>query len=146
MINNMEESVPYQGAAERRILRNLEISGIADRRVPKGVNAISSLTEMIKNETSLMSYASWRAQHITTSFLEALRMMTITQPQEMLSSDASVQYGVTQGLALALNLLSDPASVLPSCFTEREKTEDEKRQESEQEKTELVSDYLTPPM
>lgn len=79
--------------------------------VPSGV---SSFKKVLENNAS--GFADWRRHPITRKVCGALQDMVMHNPPECASDDLLVQYGVTQGLTIALQMIADPSVIWPGVF------------------------------
>ena len=62
------------------------------------------------------AFAQWRANPVTKLVIRALQGLSLHPPAVLGQQDALVQYGVTQGLALAVQLCVDPSLLWPGMF------------------------------
>ena len=94
---------------------------VADRlrSLPSGGTFIESpVTRMrrrLADPNSLESFMTWSVSPnsmLITSVLQELALNTPVIPQGA-TDNALIQYGLSQGLSLAAQLISDPASVFP---------------------------------
>lgn len=65
---------------------------------------------------NVSAFAEWRRLPMTRAVLRALHGFLLHPPAGLLPNDALVQYGVTQGLLLATQLVTDPSLVWPDVF------------------------------
>lgn len=86
-----------------------------DGYVAKG--GVAALREMLLPVEAAHEYHRWSDDCTTALVREALRDMALNGPVSVETQDASVQYGVTIGLNLAVQLLTDPSLVYPELFT-----------------------------
>lgn len=61
-------------------------------------------------------FADWRREPMTRAVLSALQCAFVHPPAGLMGDSALVQYGVTQGLAYAMQLLTDPSTLWPGVF------------------------------
>lgn len=62
-------------------------------------------------------YAQWSDQMMTRLVANAIRDIIFNQPIPEASSDqVSVQFGITQGLEIAYQLLTDPSVLVPGIY------------------------------
>lgn len=61
-------------------------------------------------------FADWRREPMTRVVLGALQCAFVHPPAGLAGDSALVQYGVTQGLAYAMQLLTDPSTLWPGVF------------------------------
>lgn len=77
-------------------------------------SAVASLFDGLRtNPDFAASVRAWSREPVTQRFIAALDEFAITPPQVSGADEALVQYGVTQGLVLARQLLVDPSLVAP---------------------------------
>ena len=81
--------------------------------VPSGVVA---LRRALAGNAS--AFADWRREPMTRVVLRALQGFVMYPPASVQSTDALVQYGVSQGLLLAIQLVADPSLIWPDVFGE----------------------------
>ena len=62
-------------------------------------------------------FARWRADPVTKLVVRALQGLALRPPANLTVQDSLVQYGVTQGLSLALQLCLDPSLLWPRMFS-----------------------------
>lgn len=75
---------------------------------------VDALRDALSGNAS--AFADWRRQPVTRRVLGALQSMLLHPPAGLSGDDALVQYGVTQGLALAVSLMADPSTLWPGVF------------------------------
>lgn len=70
-------------------------------------------------------YDTWRNQPFTKMVASAVMDMILSQPSgpDMSVESCAVQYGVTQGLTLAYQMMNDPSTVFPDAFGSRVSTQ-----------------------
>lgn len=90
------------GAAERSPSGHIAPSGIAALKLALNGNA--------------SGFADWRRQVMTRKVLAALQDAAIHIPADLTPEDRMVQYGMTQGLMFAMQLVADPSSIWPGVF------------------------------
>ena len=61
-------------------------------------------------------FLDWRRNPMTRKVLHAISDAALHLPNELSNEDRLVQYGMTQGLVFALQLISDPSTVWPGVF------------------------------
>lgn len=91
-----------------------------DSSAPDGYNVPSGVTafrERFVPLDSALTFKEWSELPVTRLVRGALQSLVLSGPTSVASSDAAVQYGVTSGLTLALQLLTDPSIVYPELFT-----------------------------
>lgn len=76
-----------------------------------------ALREMFLPVASAAEFAKWSEDRTTSLVRDALRDMALNGPLSVDAHDAAVQYGVTVGLNLAVQLMTDPSLVYPELFT-----------------------------
>lgn len=83
--------------------------------VPSGVEGFKA---SLKGAQAVTAFNDWRHQHFTKKLFLALQDLILHQPREAQSENMLVQLGVTQGLILAAQLVSDPSVLWPDVFGE----------------------------
>lgn len=78
---------------------------------PSGVQAYRNALD-----GNASAFADWRRHPMTKKLLGAMQDIVLHAPAELATEDRLVQYGVTSGLTLALQLVADPSSVWPGVF------------------------------
>lgn len=78
---------------------------------------VTALRRMLLPAAAASEFRKWSEDRITVLVRDALRDMALNGPTHVAAQDAAVQYGVTAGLALALQLVTDPSLVYPELFT-----------------------------
>lgn len=78
---------------------------------PSGVQAYRNALD-----GNASAFADWRRHPMTKKLLGAMQDIVLHSPAELATEDRLVQYGVTSGLTLALQLVADPSSVWPGVF------------------------------
>lgn len=89
----------------------------AAARAPDGFIAqsgVRALKNALKGNSS--AFAEWRSQPMTKLVLRALHGFLLHPPGGFMPADTLVQYGVTQGLLLAVQTMTDPSLVWPGVF------------------------------
>ena len=89
----------------------------AGRDVPSGRIAqagVSRLRSALKGNAS--AFADWSREPMTKLVLGALQCTLTHPPAGLVGEEALVQYGFTQGLSYALQLLLDPSALWPDAF------------------------------
>lgn len=81
--------------------------------VPSGVESFKA---SLKGAQAVTAFNDWRHQHFTKKLFLALQDLILHQPREVQSENMLVQLGVTQGLVLAAQLVSDPSVLWPDVF------------------------------
>ena len=91
-------------------------------RVPAGV-IVQSGVEALKGALAgnATAFAEWRREPMTRQVLRALQSYLVHPPTADSAGGALVQYGVTQGLLLAFQLMSDPSVLYPGVFAGEKK-------------------------
>ena len=69
---------------------------------------------------SRASFDEWARHPVTVKVSEALAEMALRAPSFVPAQDASVQYGITLGLAMARQMMAAPETVLPGLFRTEE--------------------------
>ena len=62
------------------------------------------------------AFADWRREPMTRAVLRTMQDFLMHPPPGVRTTDALVQYGVSQGLLLAVQLMTDPSLVWPDVF------------------------------
>lgn len=78
---------------------------------------VSALRRMLLPVAAASEFNEWSKSRMTTLVRDALRDLALNGPVHVSADDATVQYGVTCGLNLALQLVTDPSLVYPELFT-----------------------------
>ena len=93
--------------------RQADAAGVAPsgQVVRTGVDALRDVLSGHVTE-----FAEGRRQPMTRRVLGALQSMLLHPPAGLSGNDALVQYGVTQGLALAVSRMADPSTLWPGVF------------------------------
>lgn len=78
---------------------------------PSGVQAYRNALD-----GNASAFADWRRHPMTKKLLGAMQDIVLHAPAELATEDRLVQYGITSGLTLALQLVADPSSVWPGVF------------------------------
>lgn len=78
---------------------------------PSGIGLYKKVLEGNASE-----FARWRRDPMTRKVLGALQDAVVHMPVELSTEDRLVQYGTSQGLVFALQLLADPSSIWPGVF------------------------------
>lgn len=81
--------------------------------VPSGIPVLKAA---LKGNAS--AFAEWRRHPMTRKVLGAMQDAALHFPKELTPEDRMVQYGVTQGLVFAMQLVADPSSIWPGVFGE----------------------------
>lgn len=84
---------------------------------PSGYIAPSG-TQLLKNALNNNSsdFLNWRREPFTKRILVALQDALVHMPAELSTEDRLVQYGVTQGIAYAMQMIADPSLLWPGVF------------------------------
>lgn len=82
----------------------IEPSGLADLKDTLGRPGVVS------------AFHTWKTQRMTQLVAGAIRDLIVNQPLGIADEDRLVQYGITQGLEMAYQLVSDPSVLLPGVF------------------------------
>lgn len=90
-------------------------AGQVDGYVATG--GVSALRRMMLPVAAASEFRQWADQRTTVLVRDALRDLALNGPVHVAAPDAAVQYGVTVGLNLALQLMTDPSLVYPELFT-----------------------------
>ena len=79
--------------------------------VPSGIRGLKASLD--GNATA---FANWRRHPMTRRVLSALQDAVIHTPSNLSADDRTVQYGMTQGLIFAMQLIADPSAIWPGVF------------------------------
>lgn len=88
--------------------------------VPSGLRAFK---ESLSGPKALAAFNDWRSEHFTKKLFLALQDMILHQPVETRHENILIQLGVTQGLTLAAQLVSDPSVLWPSVYGEGQRVD-----------------------
>ncbi len=80
-------------------------------------SGLAALIAVLREPGVVSVFHTWRSQQLTQLVAGALRDLILHQPMGIANEDRLVQYGVTQGLELAFQLMSDPSVIVPGLFT-----------------------------
>lgn len=80
------------------------------------LSGVAALRRALAGHAS--AFADWRREPMTRVVLRALQGFLLHPPAGVQPADALVQYGVSQGLLLALQLMVDPSLIWPGVFGE----------------------------
>lgn len=102
----------------------MAVSPAADRlnaalSTPSGWIVPSGLREYrnaINGQDNATEFSKWRQSRFTKLLYVALQDAILHPGLTVKSEDVAVQYGVTQGLAIAAQLISDPTVLWPNAF------------------------------
>lgn len=99
------------------------MSPVADRMNamhPEGrrpASGFHSLCRTLGQSGAAAGYAQWSDQMMTRLVANAIRDIILNQPIPEASSDqVAVQFGITQGLEIAYQLLTDPSVLVPGIY------------------------------
>lgn len=81
--------------------------------VPSGVE---DFKRSITGPDASAAFYKWRSDFFAKKMYLALQDLIVHQPQGLSSDNLLVQYGVTQGLAIAAQMLVDPSVLWPGVF------------------------------
>lgn len=82
--------------------------------VPSG---LAALRDVLARPGVIATFDTWKGQQLTRLVAGAIRDLIMNQPTAKSSSEnIAVQFGITQGLELAYQLLQDPSIILPGVF------------------------------
>jgi len=79
-------------------------------------SGLSALAETLGRPGVSASFHTWKTQGMTKLVANAIRDLVMNQPLGISDEDRMVQYGITQGLEMAYQLMSDPSVLLPGVF------------------------------
>lgn len=80
---------------------------------------LTRLQQRLSNQDSVGLFQTWADDPTTKLVAEALKDMALNGTPMMPHSDTLVQYGVTVGLSLAVQMMEDPSLVVPGLFGTR---------------------------
>lgn len=95
----------------------LEKRVLAADGAPKGFmvqTGVAALRSALAGHAAI--FAEWRRDKVTRRVVGALQDLLMHMPPEVSVQDSLVQYGFTQGLALAIQLCNDPSLIWPDIF------------------------------
>ena len=81
--------------------------------VPSGVAAFKA---SLRGPDAGAAFMGWRGQLFTKALYRALQDMIDHAPREASHNDLLVQHGITLGLTLASQLITDPSVIWPDVF------------------------------
>lgn len=81
--------------------------------VPSGV---AEFKRCLAGTDATTAFYDWRSSPFARKLYLAMQDLILHQPVEARAEDNLVQYGITQGLSLAAQLLMDPSIVWPGVF------------------------------
>lgn len=81
--------------------------------VPSGVKVFK---DCLRGPDAATAFLDWRKQRFTKNLYLALQDMIIHQPREAQHDSLLVQHGITLGLTLAAQLVTDPSVLWPDVF------------------------------
>lgn len=93
----------------------------AAQRTPTGFivpSGVRSFREALRGPQAITAFGQWRQEAFTQKLYLALQDLIVHQPKEAHDSDLLVQYGITQGLILAQQLIADPSVLWPDVYGE----------------------------
>lgn len=79
-------------------------------------SGLSALVDALGRPGVSSSFHTWAGQGMTRLIAGAIRDLILNQPLGLSEQDVHVQYGITQGLEMAYQLISDPSVLLPGVF------------------------------
>lgn len=79
--------------------------------VPSGIAVLKTALD-----GKASAFADWRMLPMTRKVLGALQDAAVHFPVGLNPEDRMVQYGMTQGLMFAMQLIADPSSIWPGVF------------------------------
>lgn len=83
--------------------------------VPSGVE---DFKRCIAGPEASAAFYKWRSDYFAKKMYLALQDLIVHQPRDISSDNLLVQYGVTQGLTIAAQMLADPSVLWPGVFGE----------------------------
>lgn len=76
-----------------------------------------ALRRFLAKDGAAAGFAEWSNQMMTSLVRDTIQDFILNQPLQGLDSDqVAVQYGITQGLSMALQLLTDPSVLVPGIY------------------------------
>lgn len=76
-----------------------------------------ALRRFLAKDGAPAGFAEWSNQTMTCMVRDTLQDFILNQPLHGLDSDqVAVQYGITQGLSMALQLITDPSVLVPGIY------------------------------
>lgn len=76
-----------------------------------------SFRRMLSEPGAAAGFASWSDQMMTRMVADTIRDFILNQPIAGVSSEsAAIQFGITQGLEMAYQLLTDPSILVPGIY------------------------------
>lgn len=83
------------------------------------VSGLQRLKDTLGRPNMASVFETWRSQPFTQIIASAVMDLILNQPSSpgMTVDSCAVQYGVTQGLTLAYQLMQDPSVVVPGVFS-----------------------------
>lgn len=81
--------------------------------VPSGIKVFK---DSLRGPDAATAFLDWRKQRFTKNLYLALQDMIIHQPREAQHESLLVQHGITLGLTLAAQLVTDPSVLWPEVF------------------------------
>lgn len=81
-------------------------------------SGVQAFRDSLRGPQAAAAFDDWRNERFTKMLFLALQDMILHQPREVQSDSVLVQLGMTQGLALAAQLVADPSVLWPGVFGE----------------------------
>lgn len=76
-----------------------------------------ALRRFLAKDGAAAGFAEWSNQMMTSMVRDTLQDFILNQPLRGLDSDqVAVQFGITQGLSMALQLITDPSVLVPGIY------------------------------
>lgn len=93
-------------------VRSAEVSGSPSGYIaPSGTQAFKSALD-----GNASAFVAWRRDPMTRKVLGAVQDAVLHLPNGLSNDDRLVQYGMTQGLVYAMQLMTDPSTLWPGVF------------------------------
>lgn len=77
-------------------------------------SGVAELQRVLKGRTT--EFAQWAQNPMTVKVRKALQDLVLHPPMHLSCEDHHIQYGLSQGLLIALQLVSDPSMLWPGVF------------------------------
>ena len=86
-----------------------------------GVSGLRDFRDFFTPEEMASVFYEWRTLPVTVKMVRALQDLALSSPSipGLSAQDVPVQYGITLGIALAVQLLSDPSQIVTGLFGSR---------------------------
>ncbi len=80
-------------------------------------SGVDRLRRYLNSAGAAETFAKWANEPMTAYMRAALQSLAATGPVHLDVNETAVQYGITIGLSLAAQLVTDPSAVYPELFT-----------------------------